>query len=104
MGLKDLRVAKGLNQHEAAELFDLKYRTYQNYENGVTSPDMETAARLARYFHCTIGDLFDLTEGDRDLLSQDEHHLVDLYRGMNNDGKRALIATAQGLTQVFRTH
>lgn len=49
-----------MTQKEAANVFGLKYRTYQNYELGNTSPDMDTAAEFARYFKCTIGDLFDL--------------------------------------------
>ena len=63
MSLKDLRQRSGLTQKEAASVFGLKYRTYQNYELGNTSPDMDTAAEFARYFKCTIGELFDLEEG-----------------------------------------
>lgn len=56
MSLKSKRVERGIMQRKAAETFGLKYRTYQNYENGVTNPDMDTAAMFARYFDCTIGD------------------------------------------------
>lgn len=42
MSLKDLRQRSGLTQKEAAIVFGLKYRTYQNYELGNTSPDMDT--------------------------------------------------------------
>lgn len=101
MSLKTKRIERGLTQREAAELFGLKYRTYQNYENGVTSPDMDTAAEFARYFGCTIGDLFDLEEGARKGLSQDEQKLLDLYRKLSESGKAALIATAEGLSSAL---
>lgn len=101
MSLKTKRLERGLTQKEAAELFGLKYRTYQNYENGVTSPDMDTAARFARYFDCTIGDLFDLEEGVRKGLSQDEQRLVDLYRKLPDSGKTALLTTAEGLASTL---
>lgn len=101
MSLKTKRVERGMTQKEAAELFGLKYRTYQNYENGVTSPDMDTAAEFARHFDCTIGDLFDLEEGARRGLSQDEQRLIELYRKLNENGKAALTATAEGLLSTF---
>lgn len=101
MSLKTKRVERGLTQREAAELFGLKYRTYQNYENGVTSPDMDTAAEFARYFGCTIGDLFDLEEGAREGLPQDEQNILNLYRRLSADGKAALIATAEGLVSTL---
>lgn len=101
MSLKTKRVERGLTQREAAELFGLKYRTYQNYENGVTSPDMDTAAEFARYFGCTIGDLFDLEEGARQGLSQDEQKILDLYRRLSANGKAAMVATAEGLVSTL---
>lgn len=97
MSLKEMRKAKGLTQKEAAELFGLKHRTYQNYENGVTSPDMETAARFAQYFSCTIGELFNLEEGTIDALTEEEKALVALYRSLNQESRNALIVTAKGL-------
>lgn len=101
MSLKTKRVERGLTQREAAELFGLKYRTYQNYENGVTSPDMDTAATFARYFGCTIGDLFDLEEGAKKDMPQDEQKLIELYRKLSENGKAALLATAESLVSTL---
>lgn len=100
MSLKDLRKASGMTQREVASLFGIKPRTYQNYENGVTSPDMDTAARFAQYFGCTIGELFDLNEGVED-YSPNERNLIDLYRSMNQDGQRTLLAIAETLSGIF---
>lgn len=82
MGLKEMRKKSGLRQKEAASLFGIHYRTYQNYENGVTSPDMETAAKFARYFGCTIGDLFDLKEGISSLTAV-EQKLLGVFRSLS---------------------
>lgn len=78
MSLKDLRQRSGLTQKEAASVFGLKYRTYQNYELGNTSPDMDTAAEFARYFKCTIGELFDLEEGDGEQMGSAERELLTI--------------------------
>lgn len=101
MSLKELRQRAGLTQQDAAKLFGLKHRTYQNYELGITSPNMDTAAEFARYFHCTIGDLFDLEEGASDHISDAEHELINLYKSMNPDGKKALIVIARSLSENF---
>lgn len=101
MSLKSLRKASGLTQREAADKFGLKYRTYQNYENGVTSPDMDTAAEFARYFGCTIGDLFDLREGLDSSLSAQEREVVEAMRSMSEDARRALVKVTRGLVMAF---
>lgn len=98
MSLKSKRKQSGLTQKQAAELFSLKYRTYQNYENGVTSPDMDTAAMFARHFNCTIGDLFDLEEGVPS-LPVDEEKLLATYRQLNHEGMAKLLEYADDLLQ-----
>ena len=101
MSLKDLRQRSGLTQKEAANIFGLKYRTYQNYELGNTSPDMDTAAEFARYFKCTIGELFDLEEGDSEQIGNADRELLDLFNSMNKDGRIALMSVAKSLVDVF---
>ncbi len=101
MSLKDLRQRSGLTQKQAADVFGLKYRTYQNYELGNTSPDMDTAAAFARYFNCTIGELFDLEEGDNKQVGGPERELIELFGSMDNSGRKALLAVARGLAETF---
>lgn len=101
MSLKYLRQQSGLTQKEAAKVFGLKYRTYQNYELGNTSPDMDTAAEFARYFGCTIGDLFDLEEGKRESINETDRTLLGLFNAMRGDGQKALLIVAKGLAEAF---
>lgn len=101
MSLKDLRQRSGLTQKEAANVFGLKYRTYQNYELGNTSPDMDTAAEFARYFKCTIGELFDLEEGDSEQIGNADRELLGLFNSMSKDGQKALMSVARSLADVF---
>ena len=97
MGLKEMRESTGMSQKEAAAFFGFYYRTYQNYENGVTSPTMDDAARLARYFNCTIGDLFDLEEGIKPALSADEQRLLNAYRSLDESQRNTVLAMIEGL-------
>lgn len=103
MSLKNKRKAAGLTQRAAAEVFGLKYRTYQNYENGVTSPDMDTAAQFARYFNCSIGELFDLEEGSESIsLSPVDRKLLNLASQLNNDGLSKLLEIADVMVMSGR--
>lgn len=101
MSLKDLRQRAGMTQKEAAALFGLKYRTYQNYELGNTSPDMDTAAEFARYFNCTIGELFDLEEGDTEQMGKEERELLGYFCSMDKTGRKALMAAAKSFAAEF---
>lgn len=97
MGLKEMRNQTGMSQREAAAFFGFGYRTYQNYENGVTSPTMEDAAKFARYFNCTIGELFDLEEGAKNELTPDETDLLNAYRSLNDAGQSIAVAMLDAL-------
>lgn len=97
MGLKEKRKARNLTQAELASMFGIGYKTYQNYENGRTSPTMEQAAQLARYFNCTIGELFDLKEGNSDDHNNCENKLIYLYHKMSEKEKRLFIAIGEDI-------
>ena len=45
--LKFVRNAKGANQKEMANLYNLNLRTYQRYESGERLPDVRTAIKMA---------------------------------------------------------
>lgn len=100
MSLKELRKAAGLTQQQAADLFGLKRRTFQNYENQVTSPEMDMAAQMARYFKCSIGDLFDLEEGViRYEVSESDLELLTKYHQLDEEGKKRVLGYIEALIQ-----
>ena len=100
MGLKEKRIESGITQKQAAELFGLKFRTYQNYENGVTFPSMDTAAMIARHFSCTIGDLFDLQEGDQQPITEEERKVLEMYRRIPSERRSLFFAVASAFVQA----
>ena len=51
-----------LKQQDIAEELNIVYRTYRRYETGETKPDIETAAKLAQYFHVSLDYLVGLTD------------------------------------------
>lgn len=97
MDLKEKRKGRKLKQTEVASMFGIGYKTYQNYENGRTSPTMDQAAQLARYFNCTIGELFDLKEGNNEDYDNCENKLIYLYRKMSEKEKCLFIAIGEDI-------
>ena len=55
--LKAARVNVGLTQEEVAKKVGKKRNTIQNYENGKSSPDIETGKKLAALYGMSVDDL-----------------------------------------------
>ena len=55
--LKNLRKINGETQKEFAENFGRHYRTIQNWELGLSVPDVFTAEKLAKYYNMDIKEL-----------------------------------------------
>lgn len=100
MSLRDKRKERKLTQMELAKMFGIGYKTYQNYENGRTSPTIGQAAQLARYFNCTIGELFDLKEGNNEDYDNCENKLIYLYRKMSEKEKHLYIAIGDAIVHA----
>lgn len=100
MGLKEKRKGRKIKQVDMAKIFNVGYRTYQNYESGKTYPTMTQAAEFARYFNCTIGELFDLKEGNNEDYDNSENKLIYLYRKMSEKEKHLYIAIGDAIVHT----
>ena len=100
MGLKEKRKSRKLTQTQMAEMFNVGYKSYQNYENRKSYPTMALAAKLARYFNCTIGELFDLKEGNNEDYDNCENKLIYLYRKMSEKEKHLYIAIGDAIVNT----
>lgn len=55
--LKELRIHQGLTQQEISQQLNISRQVYSYYESGRRLPDLDTACRLAAYFHITLDQL-----------------------------------------------
>ena len=55
--LKAARVNKGLTQEDVARELKKSKTTIVNYENGKSTPDIETGKALAMLYGCSVDDL-----------------------------------------------
>lgn len=60
--IKKIRTEKGLTQKKMAELLQIPYSTYSNYENNNRTPDTDTLFRIADTLGVEVWDLFGVDE------------------------------------------
>ncbi len=51
---KKLRKSKGFTQKNLAEALEMKQCSISNWENGISKPDIPTAAKIAKLFNCEV--------------------------------------------------
>ena len=60
--LKELREVIGIYQRELAEILDMSFRGYQNYETGQSEPKLATLVAIADYYQVSIDYLVGRTD------------------------------------------
>ena len=60
--IKKLRESTGMSARKFAETIDMKYTTYDGYENGVSEPNSAVLVKLCGYFGCTADYLLGLVD------------------------------------------
>lgn len=55
--LKQLRIAHKVKQKDLAQYLGISSIAVANYENGRSQPDLDTAKKIADFFHITIDEL-----------------------------------------------
>ena len=60
--LKELREERRIYQRELAEILDMSFRGYQNYETGQSEPKLATPLAIADYYQVSIDYLVGRTD------------------------------------------
>ena len=95
--LKELRLEKGLNQKELAEIIDTTQRNVSNWENGNSEPDIQMMLKLAKFFEVSVDYLLGNTEnfvkiGNANSLNDE---LFSIVSKLPTNKKRALLIILQ---------
>lgn len=64
--LQELRMKMGLSQYKIAEILKVPRTTYANWEQGICTPRLDMALKLAKLFGVKVEDLF----FDNEIVSQ----------------------------------
>ena len=92
--LKNLRTSKKLSQQKLADILHVSQQSIYKYENGITSPDLETLTNMANFFVTSIDYLIGNTNVLRKIeevtphdLNHDESILIENYRQLPQNYK-----------------
>nr|DAY62982.1 MAG TPA: helix-turn-helix domain protein [Caudoviricetes sp.] len=85
--IKAAREKQGLTQQECADLFDVKLRAWQTYEQGVSEPKFEVLCKIADVFGVTTDYLLGREPApdpfaDRNLNKESEEDVIDKYMSL----------------------
>jgi len=92
------RKAAGLSRKEVADALSITENTYGHYERGRTPFTIEQLFVLSRVLGHPVEYFLDLTPG----LSEEENHLVALYRSLEPPGQRWLMELAETTARTQR--
>lgn len=97
--LKEARKASGLNQHDASMALGVSIGTYRNWEQGRVVMNGEQLVKAADLYKTSVD--FILMTDTASEITEREDRIIDLYRSMNQDGQRTLLAIAEALSNIF---
>lgn len=80
--------ASGKLQRELAEYVGAKYTTVSGWTRGISYPRADAMEKIANFFGIPTSQLIGERHSNNSVLSPDEYHLVDLYRGADDRARR----------------
>lgn len=91
--LKQLRKEKNLSQVEMANILNVHQTAISQWEQGRTTPDMQTLIKIADYFQVTVDSLLgknSATVDSYNSLTANEKQLIKKYRLLDQHGQKAV--------------
>jgi transcriptional regulator with XRE-family HTH domain len=85
--IKEIRKSRGLTAKELGELVGKAESTINLYENEKREPDFETLLKMSEVLNCSTDSLL----GKNAALTNEEEHLLWLFRQFSSDRKSAVI-------------
>ena len=85
--IKEIRKSRGLTAKELGKLVGKAESTINLYENGKREPDYETLLKMSDVLNCSTDSLL----GKNTALTNEEEHLLWLFRQFSSDRKSAVI-------------
>ena len=85
--IKEIRKSRGLTAKELGKLVGKAESTINLYENGKREPDFETLLKMSEVLNCSTDSLL----GKNAALTNEEEHLLLLFRQFSSDRKNAVI-------------
>ena len=106
--IKVAREQKGLTQQECVDIFGVKLRAWQTYEQGVSEPKYELLCKIADTFGVTTDYLLGREEQPNPLAllnnKVDDDKFIELYSTLPDYAKEIFVDTMAKLAQAQKEH
>jgi len=97
-----------MKQREVAQALYIPLRTYQNYERGINSPDIDLICSLADLFAVSVDELVGHEasgkDKDEDALALEETELLEDFRALTDEGRKLVRDLERMLLTSDRFH
>ncbi|MEE0114601.1 MAG: helix-turn-helix transcriptional regulator [Ruminococcus sp.] len=106
--IKAAREKQGLTQQECAELFNVKLRAWQTYEQGVSEPKFEVLCKIADKFGVTTDRLLGREPApdpfaDLNLDAASEMNVIDKYMSLPPNVRACLMDVLVKLGEIAKS-
>ena len=96
--LRELRESQNISVATMIERLGVKDSRYRKWESQTAAMPLEYAVRCCSILHCTMDEL---SGREQIALSDDERHLLDLFRACNQAGREYIIQLAETTAGMF---
>lgn len=106
ISLKQLRESEGITQAELAHILKVSPPAVGLWEQGRREPDYDTLIKIADYFGVTTDYLLKRETNlntSKHLLANEETRLLDSFRRLPIESKKALMTVVQQMTTARHT-
>ena len=91
--IKEIRRKYSLTQQQLGEIAGVSDKAVSTWESGTAEPRMGAIQKIAEHFNIPMSEIVD-EQPARFRLSTEEQSLVQIYRALDSDGKKALSSYA----------
>lgn len=98
--LKNIRIQNHLTQKEIATKLNISRSTYNNYEQGVAEPDIETLKKLADIYHTTTDTIIGHEVNyllDKSALSTEQKKVLEAIKKLSNENCKRVLDFITGI-------
>ena len=93
MKLKEIRMARGLTQAQAARDMNLSPVVYGRYENGTREPSILVLTVMADYFQVSVDELLG-RPGPQERKAQEDKDVMEIYEQLRRDPNARILFQA----------
>ena len=97
--IKAIRIAKGLDQKQLADMVGISKSSISEWENCKRAPRMGTLRKIAAALGVDVWEIIGVNnveyDGSSSPLSSDEHDLVSIYRALDDLSRKVVRGVAE---------